>query len=148
MKKILSLIVLLLSGTFLFAQNDHQRNHNNDAPQQVQESFKKDHPDAENAHWAKSNGRYHASYNHDNRQTDSYYDEKGNHVYTRTQWDQKSLPADYDNRIRSKYHTSHYNVAKIERPNDKTLFELKLNTGKKARTVYTDEQGNRVNFKR
>ena len=148
MKKKLSLIVLLLSGTFLFAQNGHQRNHNNDAPQQVQESFKKDHPDADNAHWAKSNGKYHASYNRDNRQTDSYYDEKGNHVYTRTQWDQKSLPADYDNRIRSKYHTSHYKVAKIERPNDKALFELKLNTGKKTRTVYTDEQGNRVNFKR
>ena len=68
MKKILSFVVLILSGTFLFAQNEHQRNNNNNAPQQVQESFKKDHPDADNAHWAKSNGRYHASYKHDNRQ--------------------------------------------------------------------------------
>ena len=146
MKKILSLIVLILSGTFLFAQNEHQRNNN--APQQVQESFKKDHPDADNAHWAKSNGRYHASYKHDNRQTDSYYDEKGDHVYTRTQWDKKSLPADYNTTIRSKYHTSHYQVAKIERPNDNPLFELRLNVGQKTRTVYTDEQGNQVKFKR
>ena len=146
MKKILSLIVLLLSGTFLFAQNGHQRNNN--APQQVQESFKKDHPDANNAHWAKSNGKYHASYTHDKRQTDSYYDDKGNNVYTRTQWDKKSLPADYDKTIRSKYHTSHYKVAKIERPNGNPLFELQLNVGKKTRTVYTDEQGNQVKFKK
>ena len=141
-------MVLLLSGTFLFAQNDHQRHTNNNAPQQVQESFKKDHPDAENAHWARSNGKYHATYKHDNRQTDSYYDGKGNHVYTRVQWDRKSLPADYDKTIRTKYHTSHYKVAKIERPDANPLFELTLNIGKKTSTVYTDEQGNRVKFKR
>jgi len=148
MKKILSLIIMVLSVTFLFAQNKRQRNNNNNAPQQVQESFKKDHPDAGNAHWAKSNNRYHASYKRDNRQTDSYYDDKGNHVYTRTQWDRKSLPADYDKTIQSKYHTSHYKVAKIERPNDNPLFELQLNLGKKTRTVYTDERGNQVKFKR
>ncbi len=148
MKKILSFTVLLLSGTFLFAQDQHQRNNNNNAPQQVQESFRKDHPDADNAHWARSNGRYHASYKHDSHQTDSYYDQKGNHIYTRTQLDRKSVPADYDKTIRSKYHTSHYKVAKIERPNDNPLFELQLNVGKNKRTVYTDEQGNTTKFKR
>lgn len=106
MKKILFPIVLLLSGTFLFAQTDHHR------------------------------------------QTDSYYDAKGNPEYTRVQWGRKSLPADYDKTIRTKYHTSHYKVAKIDRPNNNSIFELVLNIGKKTKTVYTDDQGNQVKFKR
>ena len=145
MKKIFFCLTLLLAGTFLYAQNEHQRRDNN-IPEPVQQNFKKDHPEVNNSHWSKSNGKYHASYTHDNRKTDSYYDAKGTPLYTRTPWTKKELPSDFDRKIRSRYHTSKYQVAKIDRPNNQSLFELILNISGKNKTVYTDENGEPVRF--
>jgi hypothetical protein len=149
MTKILFSLSLLLAGNFLFAQETqtHQR-HNNNVPNTVQENFRKDHPDATNEHWAKSNGKYHATYNRDNHHVDDYYDTKGNHVYARTQWDRNSLPADYDQTVRTRYHTRNYKVAKIDRPGNQSLFELNFSIGGKNKTVYTDDKGNKVRFNR
>lgn len=100
-------MVFVFSGTFLFAQSQHRQDNRDNTPQPVQDAFTKDHPEANNAHWSRANGKYQASYhNKDNRGVNDYYDQRGQHVYTRTEWDRKSMPADYDSRIRSKYHTT------------------------------------------
>ena len=145
---------MVLSGTVLFAQNDRHNDHNNrnkdNTPQTVRESFNREHPDAANANWSQNNGQWHANYrdNTNNRNVESYYDNKGRHMYSRTEWNRKDLPGDYDKRIRSRYRTSNYRVTRIERPNNQpSLFELILNIGGRNKTVYTDERGNEVKFK-
>ena len=144
MKKIFFSLFLISSCTYLFAQNGRRHD---DTPKPVQEAFNKEHPNAGNAHWAQTKGHWHATYNNNNRKVDDYYDNKGSRLYTRTAWDRKSLPGDYDKKIRSRYHTTNYRVTKIERPNNPSLFELILNIGGKNKTVYTDENGVEVKFK-
>jgi hypothetical protein len=146
MKKLSFSLALIFSVSFLFAQNDREHHDNKNVPASVRQNFSKDNPAANNAHWSKSNGRYHATFKKDDHDVDSYYDNRGQHLYNRTPWDRKQLPPDYDKRIRSRYHTNDYRVARIERPNNQSLFELILNIGGKSKTVYTDEHGNTVRF--
>ncbi len=142
-------IVLILSGTILFAQNRQRNRNQNQTPQSVQDAFRRDHPNASNANWSRNNNQWHATYkdnSNNNRNVEAYYDSRGRHQYNRIEWDRNNLPKDYDNRIRTKYHTTNYRVTRIERPNNPSLFELILSIGGRNRTVYTDERGNEVRF--
>lgn len=148
MKKIILSFLLLSSCTVLFAQ--HRRDNNN-PPQTIQQAWQKDHPNQTPATWQQSNGQWHAHYkdNTSSRDADSYYDPRGRQLATHMQWDRTQLPSDYDRTIRTRYHANNYSVTRIERPNQSGLYQLIMQlTGGKTRTVYTDERGNEVRYRR
>ena len=145
MKKIIFSIVLLSGSTFLFAQRD-QRN----VPQSVQQSWQRDHANEGKPTWQQSNGQWHANYkdNTTNRNVDTYYDGKGREVDTHREMDRKDLPQTYDQRINQRYHANgNYNVVKINRPNQKEIFQVKVQNAGKNRVVYTDRQGREVKYR-
>ena len=160
MKKIIFIGTLILSSTKLFAQDrDRDRDNNNNrdrrnerqAPNSVQESWRREHPDVNNPSWEQRNGQWHARYQdqrNNNRNTDSYYDQRGRHIDTHTEWDRNQMPQDFDRRIRSRYHARDYQVTRIDRANNQgSLFQVLLNSGSRKRTIYTDEHGNSVNYR-
>lgn len=133
MKKIL-LPLLLLSSTVIFAQNA-----------QVQLSFQRDYPDARDTRWSQTNNQWHANYRDNrNRNTDAYYDNYGNRRDTHTGWDRRDVPPYVDSRINRRYHTNgDYRVERIERPNYRPLFQIRIGT---RSPVYMDDRGRRRRY--
>jgi hypothetical protein len=151
--------LLLLSGTTLFAQNDRRYNNNNSynsngnynayqAPQRVRQGWQRDHADNSNPQWEKRRKHWDAHYiDQANHNVDAYYDKRGRLVDTHRELDRNDIPADFDDRIRSRYRTNNYRVTRIDRPGSTSLFQIILNLGSGSRTVYWNEQGNEVRYR-
>jgi hypothetical protein len=160
MKKIIFIGVMILSSSMLFAQDrDHDRDNRDNkdrrnqrqAPNSVQESWRRDHPDVSNPTWEQRNGQWHARYQdqrNNNRNTEVYYDQRGRQIDSHTAWDRNQMPKDFDKRMRSRYHARDYQVTRIDRPNNQgSLFQILLNLGSTKRTIYTDENGREVRYR-
>jgi hypothetical protein len=134
-------MIFLAASTSLVAQERNQDRRN--APTTIRKSFERDNPGITEATWHRSqNNQWHAVYkDKDNRDVDAYYDYKGKRLSRHLSWDRKDVPPDLDKRIHSRYHVDEYEVHRIERPNYKPLFQIKLTIGGKNRLVYMDEQG-------
>jgi hypothetical protein len=126
------LAIFLLSSISMFSQND-----------KVRQSFQRDYPNARDAQWSQTNNQWHSTYKDDqNRNVNAYYDQDGNRVDTHISLNRKDVPQNVDNRANSKYHANgNYQVQRIERPSNPPLFQIRIQTGTKDRTVYMDEQG-------
>lgn len=146
MKKTL-LALMLLSSTAIFAQigrmNNEKNQPANHAPSQVQESFQKQHPDARDARWSQTNHEWRANYRDNNRHNvDVYYDRDGVRKDVHRALDQMDVPRNIKSRINNRYGTNgNYRVARIERDNEQPLYQIKIPTHGRYRTVYMDEQG-------
>lgn len=141
-------------GTVLFAQDrDHNNDHRNKnlmPPQTVQQAWQRDHANDGNANWKYTNGQWHATYtDHDNnRNAETFYDGRGRKMETHREWDKTQMAPDYDQRINRKYHTNgNYTVNRIERPNQKEMYEVKLKDKGRSRTIYTDDKGNEIRYR-
>ena len=152
MKKLIFSILIILSSSLLYAQRNGNANNNRNqrqAPPTVQKAWQRDHPNNGNPSWQQNNGQWHARYKDqtNNRNADTYYDQRGKQIDTHTQWERQNVSQNLDNRIRTKYHTTNYEVVRIDRPNNPSLFQIILNTGGGRRTIYTDENGMEVKYK-
>ncbi len=148
MKKII-MGILLLSSSSLFAQdnnNDHHRNgdENNRVPENIQHSFTRDNPNAQNTQWQKTNGQWRSDYkDKDNRDATAYYRSNGKRIDTHYSYSNNELPAKVREKADHKYH-SNYHAYRIDRPNAQPLFQIKI--GDNAKATYYDENGNKRSY--
>jgi hypothetical protein len=150
MKKIIFASLIILSSSMLYGQQNRNNNRNQrQAPSTVQQAWQKDHPNNGNPTWQMNNGQWHARYKDqtNNRNADTYYDSRGRQLDTHTQWDRKDVPQEVDNRVRTRYHSKNYQVTRIDRPSNPSLFQIILGGGTSRRTVYLDERGNEVRYR-
>ena len=166
MKKIiLTALIVACSSTIIVAQQRENRYRRNNRdirntesnnyqpikpPTRVQETFRRENPNAENARWIQANNEWNVTYSdrqHNNHNAQAYYDKNGRHIDSHIAWDRNQVPAAVDNRVYSRYHTRDYKVYRIERHNNTSLFQLILNIAGKPKTIYTDERGNEVRYK-
>lgn len=146
MKKTL-LALMLLIGTGIFAQigrsTANRSQPANDAPGSVQESFKKQHPDAREARWSQNNREWSANYRDNGyRNVDVYYNRDGVSKDVHRALDKMDVPGNIKSRIDDLYHTSgNFRVTRIERENEQPVFQIKIPAGGSYRMVYMDEQG-------
>jgi hypothetical protein len=150
MKKTIFLTLLMGCSALLFAQNDKTGRNNRQAPQNVQQSFQKDHPNAGNVSWQQGNGQWHARHMDPNshHNVDTYYDRNGSRLATHREMDRKEMPHDFDQRVNQQYNArGNYNVTRIERPNQREVYKLRVTTRGKSKTIYADEHGNKVNYR-
>ena len=152
MKKIL-MSLLLLSSITLFAQNndDHNRDQrdrhddsrNNNVPDNVQRSFQQEYPDARDARWENTNGRWHSNYKDKDRDADAWYDNDGRRINTRYYYNETELPGGLRNRLHRRYH-SDYKTYRVDRPGSGVLFQVTLGDG---RVTYYDENGRKRRYR-
>ena len=140
MKKTMICLYLLMSGSLLFAQYAHV------APDQVQQSFHKDYPAANNARWSQIHGQWHANFTdqgpNDNGEMIAHYDRNGRHIESHIPYDQNDVPAPVMERLNMKYRGAHhYRFTRIEHSDGNEYFQIRLNSHGRDRTVYMDEQG-------
>lgn len=142
MKKIVLFISMVLPAALSFAQKGTISS----TPEKVQAGYTREHPGEANAAWSKTKGQWRANYTSSGRDVEEYYNRKGERSFRRTEWDKKSLPAGYDQKIKTQYHTAEYRVSKIERPKNPALYEVKYAKDGNDKTVYTDENGKEVKY--
>ena len=149
MKKTIFLTILLGCSAFLFAQSNKTYHNDRQAPQNVQQSFQRDNPNAGNVSWQQGNGQWHARHMDPNshHNVDTYYDRNGNRLATHRDMDRKEMPHDFDQRINSRYHARDYHVTRIERPSQHEVYKLRVTNRSGSRTIYTDEHGNKVDYR-
>ena len=141
MIKLIFSSMLLLTAGGLSAQGMHSRAQ---APSTVTESFHKDYPDANQPKWKQNNGQWNANFKSgsDNHNVAAYYDGKGQHIDSHVNLRKSDVPAPVVDKVSSRYpggHVSQY--TKIERPNNKEVYQVKVKQHNKSRTVYVDGQG-------
>ena len=144
MKKIV-LGLMLLSTSAIFAQIGQSNNNRNQpanrAPAPVQQSFQRDNPEAKDARWSQSNHEWRANYRDNNkRNVDVYYDRDGVRKDIHRALDRMDVPRNINNKVNSRY-GGNYRVARIERPNEETLFQIKVQNGRRSHTLYMNERG-------
>src|SRR6187402_2552545 len=90
MKKF-TIILSFLFPVYLFAQRSHH------APEKVQSSFHRDYPEANDARWQQTNGRWNATFNdhsaNDNGEMMARYDRYGRRVDSHVRYDRNDVPA-------------------------------------------------------
>lgn len=149
MKKLVFILVFLTCGsTFLLAQN-HVRADIRQAPQNVQQSFHTDHPDATDVNWQHSNHQWHSRHmdNRNQMHIDTYYNESGERTSTRRELGRDEVPREVDRHLRDRYNANtNYGAVRIERPNQPALFQLKIKLGSRSKMLYTNEQGREVRY--
>ena len=131
------------SGNRWDMMNDH-----NYVPDQVRKSFQREYPNVNDAQWNRTNNQWHASYQDERqRNVDSYYDQRGNRVDTRTTWDRTDVPRRVDYNVNRMYNLDgNYTAIRIQRPSYQPLFKIYFQSGTRNRTVYMDEYGRRASY--
>lgn len=144
------LVLVLLGNTMIFSQVGHSKKNRNQpvnyAPVPVQQSFQKENPDANDARWSQNNHEWRANYR-DNRShnVDAYYDRNGIHKDTHRALDKMDVPRNINRGITAKY-GGNYRVARIERPNEAPVLQVKVQNSGRSQTLYMDEQGNKRQY--
>lgn len=139
--------LMLLSSTAIFAQggraNTDRNQPANHAPASVQQSFQRDNPGVGDARWSQSNHEWRANYRDNSRRNvDVYYDRDGVRKDIHRALDRMDVPRNIKSRINSRYGANgNYRVARIERPNEAPMYQVKIQGRGRYRTVYMDEQG-------
>jgi len=144
--------LFILSSTTLLAQdnrdnrhrnqntngNQHRDDRNTQVPENVQQSFQKDYPNAQNPEWNNTNGQWHGTYKDQNsRNVETYYYSNGQRIDTHLTYNQDELPSKVRNRANKRYH-SNYNTYRIDRPNSQPIYQVRSQDGN---TIYMDENG-------
>ena len=138
---------MLLSGSVIFAQigrlNADRNQPVNHAPGPVYESFQKQHPDVRDAVWSRSSHEWRVNYRDNGRRNvDVYYDNDGIRKDVHRALDRMDVPRSVKSRINESYHANgNFRVTRIERENEQPVFQIKIPTSGRYRTVYMDEQG-------
>lgn len=152
MKKMFFLMLFTATSIVLFAQHDRDnkdkdRDHRQDVPVRVKQSYQRDYPNYNSGTWDRTNNQWHTRYmdQDHNRNVDVYYDNSGRRVLSQSDWDRNDIPVNVRERIHRKYRDDNYNVYRIERPGRGILFQITLGANN-GRKVYFDENGREVRY--
>lgn len=147
MKKVMFLTLIVWAVTSqLIAQDGHRR-----APENVQRSFQRDYPEAQNPKWSSSHSQWHANFadhsQYDRGEMVAHYDQYGHHVDSHIPYDRNDVPSAVVQRTESNYPGGRdYTYTRIEHPGRQPLFQVNLNMQGKNKTLYLDDNGRRKTY--
>jgi hypothetical protein len=107
----------------------------------LQQSFQKDFPNAENIHWGENNDGYSVTFTVKSILTRITYDKKGRFTGSLRNYSEQILPFYLTNKLKKKYPGQEiYGVTEVTSPNDVTYF-VKLESDKYWTTVRLEADG-------
>jgi hypothetical protein len=146
MKKIVFAFVILAIGRIGFAQNHRGQQQQQQPPTNVQRSFQRDYPQANDTRWSRNGNQWNANFTdrspNDNGAMSSHYDHNGRHLDSHIPYDRNDVPSNIRERMERRYpHGRDYRYTRIEDYGGQPLFQIHLNIGGQPKTMYVDEQG-------
>ena len=107
----------------------------------LQQSFQRDFPNAENIHWGENNDGYSVTFTVKSILTRITYDKKGRFTGSLRNYSEQILPFYLTNKLKKKYPGQEiYGVTEVTSPNDVTYF-VKLQSDKYWTTVRLEADG-------
>jgi hypothetical protein len=107
----------------------------------LQQSFQKDFPNAENIHWGENNDGYSVTFTVKSILTRITYDKKGRFTGSLRNYSEQILPFYLTNKLKKKYPGQEiYGVTEVTSPSDVTYF-VKLQSDKYWTTVRLEADG-------
>jgi len=144
MKISLLTLFLGLSVFFGFSQSDHK------PPQNVTQSFQRDYPQSQPAHWSQSSVGWSVSFediDHNNGEAVAYFDMAGRHVDTHTPYENHDVPPTVKNHMKVSYGgTNHYDYTRIDHYGEKDVYASHYKDKKQDKTVYMDNGGHERDY--
>ena len=145
MKKLL--IIAVIAGVSQLAIGQDRRGQpQQQPPANVQRSFQRDYPQANDTRWSRNGNQWHANFtdrsSEDNGQMISRYDHNGRHLDSQIPYDRNDVPSTVRERMERRYpHARDYRYTRIEHYGGQPLFQVRLNIGGQQKMTYVDEQG-------
>lgn len=141
MKNTLIALLLVLPAGALLAQQRNDR-----PPRQVQQSFQKNYPEANDARWSRSGSEWHAEFTdrspRDRGEMVAHYDQRGRHIDSHVPFDRQDVPEPVIRNTERRYRGARdFNYTRIERPGGGAYFRVQLNLNGRNKTVYMDDRG-------
>lgn len=135
------MVSLLVSAGCLLAQHRQDR-----APQQVQQTFQRDYPQADNATWSHKNSQWSARFDdkspNDNGEMVAHYSHTGKYIDSHIPYDRNDVPAAVVKTTHRRYRDARdESYTRIDQPNGLSLFQVLLNIGGNQKKVYMNEDG-------
>ena len=135
-------IITMLCGFCVFfvsAQNRYN------PPHQVRETFSREYPKSQSAHWHHTNNVWTADFedrDHGNGEVTAHFDRNGSLLDTHIPYDNNDVPAPVRERVRSRYPGSNnHEYTRIYRPGGDVIYQVHLRNKKKSKTLYIDGNG-------
>jgi len=143
MKKILFVVAVLCIGRMAEGQD---RRSQQQVPTNVQRSFQRDYPQANDTRWTHNGNHWNANFTDrspgDNGEMISHYDHKGRHLDSHIPYNRDDVPPMVRERMEKRYRNGRdYRYTRIEQYGGQPLFQVRLNIGGQQKTTYVDEQG-------
>lgn len=115
------------------------------APEQVRQSFSRNFPQAGDAHWSHSGGRWNATFDdrssEDRGEMVAHFDEHGRYIESHIPYAEGDVPHDVNESARKRYRHGHYHVTMIDHPSRTDVYEVRGEINGRQRTTYYDERG-------
>ena len=118
-------------------------------PTHVRDAFHKDYPDASAVHWKYTNGKWDASFHKmdGNMTVWACYDLKGKHIDSRMPVAQSAIPVKLQRKLDSQYPGQYnHHLTKVEIPNKRDLYQVKVKEEGSYRTKYFDRRGHERDY--
>jgi hypothetical protein len=144
MKKIQITMLCMLLVFIAFSQSK------NNPPANVRESFQKEYPQSKSSEWVHSSAGWSVNFedkDHNYGEVTANFDNKGNHLETDIPFDNKDVPAPVIQNVKSKYpKTPDYDVTRIDRSGENSVYKVNLKDKNSNHTIYLDEKGQKKDY--
>ena len=144
MKKSLITMLCMVSAFIAFSQNK------NNPPKNVQESFQKEYPQSKSTAWVHSNTGWSVNFedrDHNNGEVTANFDGNGKHLDTQIPFDNNDVPAPVKDNVRNNYpNSANYDVTRIDRSGENSVYQVNLKDKKSNKTIYMDEKGQKKDY--
>jgi hypothetical protein len=140
MKNTLLAILFALMAELATAQTAHHA-----APERVRQSFSRNFPEARDAHWSHTGGRWNATFDdrssQDRGEMVAHFDEHGGYIESQIPYAENDVPRAVDESARKRYHHGRYHVTMIDHPSRPDVYEVRGDVNGRRRISYYDERG-------
>ncbi len=139
MKKVILLFLSAFTFLLTFSQNGYN------PPDNVRQGFQRQYPQSQATQWSHEGGNWNVNFedrDHGNGESTAHFDGAGRHIDTHIPYDNHDVPGPVMDRMRNHYPGSDdYAFTRIERDDDRGVFQVHFRHRKRYRTIYMDERG-------
>jgi hypothetical protein len=122
----------------------------NQPPRNVRQSFQKEYPNSKSREWIHSGTGWSVNFedrDHNYGEVTAHFDSRGRHLDTHIPYASNDVPAPVAEKVRHSYSKyGNYDVTRIDRSGENSVYRLNLRSKTRSKTVYVDEKGEKRSY--
>jgi hypothetical protein len=119
-------------------------------PKHVRDAFQKEYPNSKSGVWNHSGTNWSVNFedkDHNYGEVTAHFDSRGRHIDTNIPYDNNDVPAPVIDKVKHGYPTyNDYDVTRIDRSGENSVYKVNLRSKSTNRTLYLDEKGEKKSY--